>query len=396
MDGELNLFETAAGPGDGAWTVRTVTTRARQLVESGFRRVWVKGEISNFKAYRSGHWYFSLRDAEAQVRCVMWRDDNRRVDGRPEEGIEVFVECRPTVWEERGEFRLTVHRLLATSAGGIWELKLQRARAALERDGLLDPARKRPLPAYPSRIVVVTSPDGAAFRDIVSVLRRRWPAVQLCLVPAVVQGEGAEAQLCAGLDRAGRVEGVDLVIVGRGGGSREDLWAFNSERVARAVAAVPVPVISAVGHETDVSLTDLVADFRAPTPSAAAEAAVPHRERVAEALEGVARHLANSLAARTRFARERLDRTSDRLTATMQGLIEGHRGRLSLLAGQLQALSPLAVLERGFAVARDDAGAVLRSVAAFEVGVPFRLTVRDGTVAARTEGVEGTDGGEAP
>ena len=189
MGGELDLFDPAqVGPDQGAWPVSAVTSQARQMIETGFRLLWVKGEVANFKSYRSGHWYFSLRDASAQIRCVMWRDDNRRVD-QPKDGLQVFVEARPTVWEERGEFRLTVRRMIATDAGGLWELQLQRARAALERDGLLDPARKQPLPAYPGRIAVVTSPDGAAFRDIVSVLQRRWPAVTVLLVPTMVQGE---------------------------------------------------------------------------------------------------------------------------------------------------------------------------------------------------------------
>lgn len=381
--GELNLFDQVqAGPDEGAWSVSKLTRQARVLVESGFRLVWVKGEVTNFKAYRSGHWYFSLRDTGAQVRCVMWRDDARRAP-RLEEGMQIFVEARPTLWEERGEFRLTVRSLIATDAGGAWELQLQRARAALERDGLLDPARKRPLPAYPSRIAVVTSPDGAAFRDIVSVLQRRWPVVTILLVPTVVQGDGAESQICAALARADRLPNLDLVIVGRGGGSREDLWAFNRERVARAVAAVRVPTISAVGHETDVSLTDLVADFRAPTPSAAAEACVPDRDAALDTLDAIARHLAGSLAGRTRFGMERLARTGDRLQGAMETLLERGRSRLARAGTTLDAVSPLRLLSRGFAVARDPAGRVLRRKADFVPGDPFQLTVSDGDLSAR-------------
>ncbi len=216
--GELDLFSEATSSTDGAWCVADVTRRARQLIESGFSPIWVRGEVSGFKAYRSGHWYFTLRDADAQVRCIMWRSDNQQVRTPPDEGVEVFVEARPTVWEDRGEFRLTVKRLLPTAADGEWQVKLEQARAALDRDGLFDPSRKRPLPRFPFRIAVVTSVDGAALRDIVAVTQRRWPVVELLVVPTRVQGEGVEAEIRAALQFADRLPDVDLVIVGRGGG----------------------------------------------------------------------------------------------------------------------------------------------------------------------------------
>lgn len=380
--GGLDLFG-AAGPGtpDGAWTVRDVTLRAKQLVESGFTRVWVKGEITGFKSYRSGHWYFSLRDKSAQVRCVMWQKDNQRMGEPPAEGTQIFVEALPTVWEEKGEFRLTVKQLLATAAGGAWQLQLEKAKAALLKDGLLDPARKRPLPQYPARIALVTSPDGAALQDIMSVIGRRWPAATLLVVPTRVQGEGAEGELVRALARVNRLD-VDLVIVGRGGGSREDLWTFNAEQVARAVAAVRVPTISAVGHETDISLTDLVADVRAPTPSAAAEAAVPDREVVLQRVGTLARRLARSLGHRVELGGERLARSGDALQAAIENRLGAARSRLAGAARALDALSPLKVLERGFAVPRDDQGKVLRTVAAFAKGRGFTLTVSDGDVRA--------------
>jgi exodeoxyribonuclease VII large subunit len=384
---ELDLFAAVEpASSEGAWTVAQVTARARQLVEAGFRALWVKGEVTNFKAYRSGHWYFTLRDAKAQIRCVMWRDDNRRAARPPEQGTQVFVQARPTVWEERGEFRLTVRQLIPTDTGGLWELQLQKAKAALEKDGLLDPARKRPLPLYPSCIAVVTSVDGAALRDLLSVFGRRWPAVNLLVVPTRVQGEGASAEICAALKTANRIPEIDLIIMGRGGGSREDLWAFNTEQVARAVAATGVPTISAVGHETDVALTDLVADLRAPTPSAAAEAAVPDRTEAARGLDALARGLGHSLISRTRLGRERLARTGDRMQAAMQATIERQRAALGQISVRLDALSPLEVLGRGYAVARDDSGAVLRSVSSFHTGMDFRLTVVDGDVDARVSG----------
>ena len=372
---------------DGAWTVAQVTRRARQLVEAGLQPLWIKGEITGFKTYRSGHWYFSLRDAEAQLRCVMWRTDNQRVSRQPEDGLQVFVEGKPTVWEERGEFRITVKRLIPMDGDGQWELQLRKAKAALERDGLLDPARRRPLPRFPARIAIITSPDGAALHDILTVIERRWPAVEILLLPTRVQGEAAERELCQALRLTNEIA-VDVAIVGRGGGSREDLWAFNSEKVARAVAAVEVPIISAVGHEQDVVLTDLVADLRAPTPSAAAEAVVPDREETTRVVEVLARRLGRSLTNRTMLGGERLERTADRLHVAMSNQVEQRVTRLSMLSGRLDALSPLRVLQRGFAVARDDTGRVLKTVRDFTVGNDFRLTVTDGDVRARVAGEE--------
>jgi exodeoxyribonuclease VII large subunit len=383
--GVLTLFDGAAAPSDGAWSVSQVTQRARQLVQAGFPRLWVRGEVVGFKPYRSGHWYFGLRDRAAQVRCVMWRDDAQRVQRAPEDGLEVFALAEPTVWEEKGEFRLTVRQLLPARAEGDWQLQLERAREALARDGLLDPARKRPLPRLPRRVGVVTSPDGAALRDIVAVLRRRWPAAELLLVPARVQGETAEAELVAALALVNRTD-ADVVIVGRGGGSREDLWTFNSERVARAVAAVRVPTVSAIGHETDITLTDLVADVRAATPSAAAEAVVPDRREQGERLRALAGRLRIGLLSRVELGAQRLERTGDRLGAGIAAVLERGRARLDRSAASLEALSPLRVLGRGYAVARDDAGRVLRRVADFPAGAAFRLTVRDGDVAARVAG----------
>jgi exodeoxyribonuclease VII large subunit len=377
----LDLF-SAVSP-EGAWSVGELTRRARAVVEAGLPAVWVKGEISGFKAYGSGHWYFTLRDKTAQLRCVMWSRDNQRLPAALTDGLQVFAFGSPTVWEERGEFRLTVRHVLSTEVGGLWQVAFEKAKAALARDGLLDPARKRTLPPFPRRIAVVTSPDGAAFGDIVAVIERRWPGVELLLVPTRVQGEGADRELCGALALLSRIPGLDVAIVGRGGGAKEDLWAFNSERVARAVAAVPVPVISAVGHETDVTLCDLVADLRAPTPSAAAAAATPDRAELLAVLDRVAGALSRALAAPTRHAGERLERMGDRLTGVTERLMERFGARLSAGAARLDALSPLRVLERGYAVARDSDGRVLRRVAQFVSGRSFRLRVSDGEIAAR-------------
>ena len=383
MGQSLDLF--AAVSPEGAWTVTQVTRRARAVVEAGLLPLWVRGEVSGFKAWQSGHWYFTLRDRSAQIRCVMFQKDNRRLPAPPQDGMQVFLFARPTVWEEKGDFRLTVVDLLSTEAGGLWQLAFEKTKAALAKDGLLDPARKRPLPPYPLRIGVVTSPDGAALRDIIAVTARRWPLAELLVVPTRVQGDGAAAEICAALALLCRIDGLDLAIIGRGGGSREDLWTFNHERVVRAVAALPVPVISAVGHETDVTLCDLVADVRAPTPSAAAEAATPDLGDVLVELAHLGARLARGLAARSGRVAERLDRTFDRLTGTLERRLERHRHELSGLAGRLDALSPLRILERGYALARDEQGRVLKRVVQFPSGLRFRLRVTDGEVAARAE-----------
>jgi exodeoxyribonuclease VII large subunit len=383
MDSYASLDLFAAVSPEGAWTVTQVTRRARAVVEAGLAPLWVRGEISGFKAWQSGHWYFTLRDRGAQIRCVMFQKDNRRLPTAPADGLQVFVFARPTIWEEKGEFRLTVVDLLSTEAGGLWQLAFERAKAALAKDGLLDPARKRPLPRYPLRIAVVTSPDGAALRDIIAVAGRRWPVAELLVVPTRVQGDGAEDEICAALGLVCRLEGIELVIIGRGGGSREDLWTFNHERVARAVAALPMPVVSAVGHETDVTLCDLVADLRAPTPSAAAESATPDRGEVLVELDHLGTRLARALVGRSGRMTERLARGFDRLTGALERRLERHTHELAALAGRLDALSPLKILDRGYAVARDSQGRVLKRVAQFTTGLAFRLRVTDGEVKAR-------------
>ena len=382
MGTPLDLF--AAASAEGAWTVTEVTRRARAVIEAGLPALWIRGEVTGFKAWRSGHWYFSLRDKTAQISCVMFQSDNRGLPAPPAEGTQVFVFARPTIYDAKGDFQLNVRELLSTEQGGLWKLALEKAKASLRKDGLLDPARKRRLPAFPRRIAVVTSPDGAALRDIEVVVTRRWPMAELVLVAAKVQGEGAEASVCAALARLtkGGLD-VDVAIVGRGGGAAEDLWTFNSERVARAVAAVAVPVISAVGHETDVTLCDLVADLRAPTPSAAAEAATPDQAEVLVHLERLGERLARGLSQRSQRAVDRLDRTGDRLTGAMQSRLEQSRALLTAHSAHLEALSPLKILARGYAVARDEKGRVLKQVKQLPSGREFTLRVIDGEVDAR-------------
>ena len=397
----------APGPRERPYTVQEVVEGARAVLERVLPPVWVEGEISNFKTYPSGHWYFSLKDPWAQLRCVMFRTDARRVPAQPADGLKVYARGELSVGTKRGELQLIVRQLLATAEGGFYAVALERARAALEKDGLLDPARKRALPAFPRCVGVVTSPEGAAWNDIVAVARRRWPLVELVLIGARVQGEDAPRELGRALALANRYEGLDVLIVGRGGGSKEDLWAFNDEQVARAVAASRVPTISAVGHEMDVTLTDLVADTRAPTPSAAAEKAVPDRHDVQRQLAALEAHVGAAAGRRVELAGAALRQTAGRMeiaagrrvAAVRQVLGEAEllmaagcasrvaagRARADRLGAALEALSPLKVLERGFAVARDEAGRVLRRVAEFGPGMPFRLRVADGEVRSRVE-----------
>jgi exodeoxyribonuclease VII large subunit len=379
MGQPVDLFTAASA--EGAWTVGEVTKRARAVIEAGLPPLWVRGEIAGFKAWRSGHWYFSLRDKSAQLRCVMFAKQNFRLPP-PSDGMQVFAFARPSMYEEKGEFQLTVMELLSTEQGGLWKLAFEKAKAALTKDGLLDPARKRRLPLFPRRIAVVTSPDGAALRDIQAVVGRRWPVAELIVVPAQVQGAKAEASVCSALNRISRLP-VDVLLVARGGGSVEDLWAFNSERVARAVAAMPMPVVSAIGHETDITLCDLVADLRAPTPSAAAEAATPDRTEVLAQCGVFGQRLTRALTNASRHVVERLDRTGDRLSRCMETRLETSRALLTAHGARLDALSPLRVLSRGYAVARDEQGRVLKRVAQLPAGKEFRLRVSDGEVNGR-------------
>jgi len=369
---------------DEVFSVQDLTATVKRIVEGSLGPIWVRGEVLQCKAAASGHWYFVLRDAAAQVRCSMWRTYAQRAGRPPADGTEVFALGRATMYEAKGEFQFSVTRMLPTAGVGQQQRALEQVKAALERDGLFATARKRALPRYPSRVAVVTSTDGAALHDIATVARSRWPGAELLVVASRVQGDGAVADLVAALRRVNRLD-VQLCIVGRGGGGREDLAAFNDEAVCRALAAVRVPTVSAVGHETDVTLADLVADVRAPTPSAAAELAFPDVRAVRRLVGDLGARLAGGLSRRTRLAVERLEHTGDRLEAAIGAMVSRDRELADRLAAQLDALSPLRVLERGYAVPRDAAGRVLRRRADFPSGRPFTLRVTDGDVAARAE-----------
>ncbi|MEJ7809163.1 MAG: exodeoxyribonuclease VII large subunit [Gemmatimonadaceae bacterium] len=367
-----------------AVSVCAITLLAREVLEGAFPPIWVRGEICDFKAHRNGHWYFCLRDDTSQIRCVVWARDRARIPAAPDEGMQIVARGQLTVYPARGEMQFVVNQLDGVG-DGLWRKALEQTRERLLRDGLLDAGRKRALPKFPRRVAVVTSADGAAIRDIIAVARRRSPGVEIVLCPARVQGEGAPEEIVAALARLERWGGADIVIVGRGGGAREDLWAFNDERVARAVAACGVPTISAVGHETDFTLCDLVADLRAPTPSAAAEAAVPVRDQLMRELGTVRDALRTLLARRASSARRTLGGAARDLTFAAERAAERRRARIEGAAGQLHVLSPLAVLARGYSVARGLDGETLVSARSFRPGVPFELILRDGAIRATTD-----------
>jgi len=427
-------------------TVSELTARLRVLIEERFTDVWVEGELSNSRVWNTGHMYFTLKDAGAQIRGVMFRSALRALRFTPQDGLRVVARGRISVYDPKGEYQIVCEHLEPEGLGAR-QLAFDQLKQRLAAEGLFDPRRKRPLPALPRKIGIVTSLDGAAVRDIIKVLRRRYPNAHLVIRPTRVQGEGAALEVARAMRAIGTVGGVDVVIVGRGGGSIEDLWAFNEEVVARAIAGCPVPTIAAVGHETDVTIADFVADVRAPTPSAAAEIVVSRKDdfcahldrlsvrvgaamrarlhrldarvRALEARPGYAgvparvalggRHAAElghalqrgiraQLAARDRRyralrlaletfdLRRRLGRVRTRLVAA-EGRLTGasarvhHRadGRLRSAAARLEALSPLAVLGRGYAVCwTGDRTAIVRDAAAVARGDRVRVTLARG------------------
>ena len=374
------------GTPGSAVSIAALTETARAVLEGAFMPLWVRGEVSDFKSHRNGHWYFCLRDEHAQVRCVVWSRDQHRMPAPPDDGMQVTALGQLTVYPVRGEMQLSIKALLA-AGDGLWRKALEQTRCRLDRDGLLAPDRKRPLPRFPRRIAVITSPSGAALHDIAAVAGRRNPSVEITVVPAKVQGDGAAEELCAAIRRIARWGGADLVIVARGGGAREDLWAFNDERLARSLATCPVPTVSAIGHEVDLTICDLVADLRAPTPSAAAEAAIPLRSDLVAEVRECASALTAAAEMRLARSRERMQGTLRELRACAGRMTEGRRGRLEAMAGRLHALSPLATLARGFAVARTPDGRMLTRSTDFVPGDEFDLELRDGTVRARASGV---------
>jgi len=369
---------------ESALPVAELNERVRRLVEGAVGWLWVGGEISNWRPHRSGHCYFSLRDDTAQISCVIWRSDLSRLPAHPEEGMKVAAFGQPTVYGARGSYQLVVRELRAEGEG-LWRLAFEKLRAKLAAEGLLDPKRKRALPRVPGRIGIVTSRSGAALRDVLTVVRRRAPWARLLISDCRVQGTGAGASIAAAVDRLVRHGGCDVLILTRGGGSVEDLWAFNEEVVARAIASCPIPTVSAVGHEIDITIADLVADVRAATPSAAGETVVPDTDVLLGELRARAGTLIDKLRRRTRRGRERARIAAGGLDTGVHGALRQRRDRTARASGRLDALSPLGTLARGYAVPLDEEARVKRNIGMFDIGEVFNLRVVDGRLRCRTE-----------
>ena len=304
-------------------TVTELTASLREVLETTFPEVWVEGELSNAKVWTTGHLYFTLKDGGSQIKGVMFRSALRYLKFKPEDGMRVVVRGRVSVYDPKGEYQLVGEHMEPHGLGSL-QLAFEQLKKKLAAEGLFEQARKRPLPALPRRIGIVTSIDGAALRDIIRILRRRYPNAHLVIAPSRVQGEDAAGEIVRALRQIGRIEGVDVVIIGRGGGSLEDLWAFNEEKVARAIAACRVPVISAVGHETDVTIADFVADLRAPTPSAAAELVVKRKDEFYGHIDRLATRLDGAMRAHVRQLESRVNQLAARPG------FAGYRGRLAM------------------------------------------------------------------
>lgn len=392
------------------WTVGELTTYIREMFELDYRLqdVEVTGEISNFTRAASGHLYFTLKDASAQIKCVMWRTQAERLRFRPVEGDAVTARGRISVYEVGGIYQLYAERLQPVGRGDL-AAAFERLKEELAAEGLFDADHKQPIPRVPRKIGIVTSTGAAALRDILNVLQRRNPLVSVLIAPTLVQGEMAPLQIVRALKWLDDRDDIDTIIVARGGGSIEDLWAFNDERVARAIYDARHPVISGVGHETDFTITDFVADLRAPTPSAVAELAVIDLSDVRPVIRDYERalraELDAALAGRREMVRsgmqllnllsprrtidadhQQIDMLADRMTRALHRVLDRHRSRLDIAVAGLTVVNPLATLARGFAIVRDDGGNVIRAVTQANPGEGITIQVSDGTFGARVNG----------
>ncbi|MEX2356535.1 MAG: exodeoxyribonuclease VII large subunit [Thermaerobacterales bacterium] len=396
-------------------TISELTRYLKSLLDRDpvLQETWVRGELSNFRHHSSGHMYFTLKDSQSALSCVMFRGANRRLKFTPESGMQVIAGGHVSIYERNGAYQLYTGHLEPDGLGAL-QVGFEQLKVRLRAAGLFDESRKRPLPMLPRRVGIVTSPTGAALRDIIKVIRRRFPKVELVVYPAIVQGEEAPAQIVKGLDMLNLHGSVDVIIIGRGGGSLEDLWAFNDEGVAHAVYRSAAPVVSAVGHETDITISDFVADVRAPTPSAAAALVVPDERALRSELRQWSHRLAQGLRARLGDERHRLARTlthrfinspidrimqnrqqiddlSRRGAATVERCLERRRGRLESGVGRLQALSPLAILARGYSVARLlPEGRAIDQAGDVSPGDNLELLVRRGRIHCVVERVHDT------
>ncbi len=390
------------------YSVSQVNGYLKELVDGDplLRGLLVRGEVSNYKCYPSGHHYFSLKDEQGSIRCVMFRGDAARLRFKPVNGLSVIAYGRVSVYPRDGQYQLYCTQLMEDGRGAL-DRAFEELKKKLEAQGLFDPAKKQPLPAYPRRIALVTSPAGAAVRDMIRILRQRWPLTEVLVVPVRVQGEGAAEEIAAAIHQVNNRDDIDLIITGRGGGSREDLWAFNEEPVAWAIALSNIPVISAVGHEPDVTISDYVADLRASTPSNAAELAVPDQQQERQRLEGLTlrlrqamevqldrdrkelRRLEQSRVLRNPVAvvddqRMRLDGVQRRLAMALERTLRRGRVELAGLAGRVDAMSPLKVLSRGYAIAKAE-GRAVTTVEQVQPGQAMDVLVADGVYHCRVE-----------
>lgn len=372
--------------------------------------VTVRGEISNFTNHRSGHLYFSLKDSDGQIRAVMFRSRAQGLKFMPESGMKVIIHGSVTVYPRDGSYQIYVSSMQPDGIGALY-LAYEQMKARLAEEGLFDDIHKKPIPMYPRRIGVITSPTGAAVRDIINVTGRRYPMADIYLYPALVQGAGSEDSLVRALDYLDKSGLCDVIIIGRGGGSIEDLWSFNSEKLARRIFDAKTPIISAVGHETDFTICDFVSDMRAPTPSAAAEIAVPDRRELMMRVDQLDERLATALIRSVQRARERLNVLSDRAGAeSVRRMLEGKRDEVNYLneksallirsilqakrdmlsssAAKANALSPLSTLSRGYSVAEKD-NVVIKSVNELSKGDRLTLIMRDGTAVTEVVEIKG-------
>lgn len=391
-------------------SVTQLNTYVRSLLDGDphLAQVFLSGEISNFTDhYRSGHLYFSLKDDRCVIRAVMFAQYAGRLRFAPEDGMKVIVRGRVGLYEVSGQYQIYVEDMQPDGLGAL-NLAYEQLKRKLEREGLFRPERKKPLPKFPESIGVITSPTGAAVHDILTILERRYPVAKVVFCPVQVQGEGAAQQIAQAVERFNRRNGADVLIVGRGGGSIEDLWAFNEEVVARAVAASRIPVISAVGHETDFTICDFAADLRAATPSAAAELAVPDRMELLGAILAARERMKSAVQSRLsqessqletflqkrvmqrpqeflELRKIRLDRLADRMRSLAATKLGWEKSRFSELCGKLETLSPLAVLGRGYSIVSDVQGRTVSSAGEIDPGDSIRVRMKDGTLACTVE-----------
>ena len=402
--------------GAEALSVSELNEYARKLMASDplLRSLEVSGEISGYKHHYSGHRYFSLKDEKARVQCVMFRQHALGLDFQPADGMRVTVRASASIYPQNGSFQLYVTAMRKAGQGELY-IRFEKLKQKLMAEGLFDPARKREIPTLPKVIGVVTSRTGAAIRDIIHVARRRNPNVGIVVSPCLVQGPGAAADIVRAMDRLNRAKACDVILVGRGGGSIEDLWAFNEEVVARAIAASPIPVVSCVGHEVDFTISDFVADLRAPTPSAAAELTVPRLDQLKADMDGMVARLAGALRGGQRVRRLALERLTAstvltspgrtlieprlnqleaierRLCMVMPARLERCRHRLDALSASLRALDPASVMDRGYAVVRQEGRIVPRATLA-DGELPVRVCFSDGELLADITAIESKDG----